>query len=49
MQSSTPQVKTEQNIFAALSDNVNIKQVVKGEGKYPESLSKPAKRNSVKS
>ena len=38
--SSTPSKNCEQNNVAALNDNVNVKHVVREEGKYPESLGK---------
>ena len=47
MHSSTPSKNYKQNIVTNRTDVINVRPIVKREGKYSESLVKPGKQNAV--
>lgn len=47
MHSSTPSKNYKQNIVTNRTDVINVRTIVKREGKYSESLVKPGKQNAV--
>ena len=47
MHSSTPSKNYKQNIVTNRTDVINVRTIVKREGKYSEPLVKPGKQNAV--
>ena len=47
MHSSTPSKNYKQNIVTNRTDVINVRPIVKREGKYSEPLVKPDKQNAV--